>query len=220
MFEICPGHALVVREGSRRVWFQQVNITCSDCWSWFSLPDEHTQCFQALSLWLDSRWGCLLDVIAGEWQPRPEHLSHLLKAGRMVLFFCNYSVTCERKVFHFSLLNTGSQGCSQSVRGQTTELLLIFHCFLLLEKQLCPFSQTARKRWIWLPLPNTSAQTQGWGCKATVLSPCKQQGEVSGTLICPVHSHWPHISHWAREVSVSWKHLAGLSGDRFLALEY
>lgn len=30
-----------------------------------------------------------------------------------------------------------------------------------------------------------------WGHRVT----CKQQGEVWGTLICAVHSHWPHILH-------------------------
>lgn len=106
--------------------------------SWLFLPEKHPQLFQVLSLWLASRWGCPAGcdsrgMAAKAWTP-----SHLLEAARKA-FFALTLWPVKEKFFHFSLPNTGSWSRSQLMQGQTTDLLLAFHCCLPLEKQLCPF---------------------------------------------------------------------------------
>lgn len=118
-------------------------------------------------------------------------------------------MTCQRKGFNFSLLNTGSQGHSQSVQGQTTELLLIFHFFPSSGRT---FLQTAWKSQVWVALPGTSAQARGWGCEVTVSPASSREKYQEHWLLCTLTGHTFYtLIHWAREASVSWKHLTGLS---------
>lgn len=186
---ICPGHDLVVRGGSKRVWFLQVNSACRDCWIWVSLPDKHIQCFPALSLWLDSRWGCPLDVIAGEWQPRPEHLPTCLRLGG---WFFSLQLLCDlsKKCFSFFTSEHWESGLLTVSARSNHWIIAHFPFFSFLWDNL--FTNC-------LKIPGvvstaryicTSTRMRMWGDRVT----CKQQGEVSGTLIA-VHSHWPHILH-------------------------
>lgn len=170
-----------------------MSSACSDCWSWVSLPDKHTQCFQALSLWLDSRWGFPLDVTAGEWQPRPEHLPTCLRLAGWFFSLQLLSDLRKKSFSFFASEHWESRLLTVSARSNHW-IIPHFTLFSSSGKAALPLFTYCLKilglirtaRYIC-----TDTRMRMWGNRVT----CKQQGEVSGTLICAVLSHWPHILH-------------------------
>lgn len=176
-----------MRGGSKRVWFLQVNSTCSDCWSWVSLPDKHTQCFHFLTgFQIGLPAGCDSRGIAAKaWTP-----SHLFKAGRIVLFFAIILWPVKEKFFIFHFWTLGVRVTCSQCKVKPLNYCSFSIVSFLWKHSSAPFTYTAWQSWVWSALPVCLHMHKD--------DDVRQQGHLQAAgrntrNICAVHSYWPHI---------------------------